>query len=427
MTFVPTGLAAFTKKGSARTISGTGTIIPNLSVTGRESLTVEVTGVGPTNQIDIKANIEGAAFVTVWTIIGEMPIKAINVSKFDNVQAEVVVFDSVSSPSLNIAVSDSNLKEDFENVVVQLTENSINYTASTKEPTADQSHPVWRVKRDFTSAGATTTQFANDGYYTEIFSNKENIFPPAPLINNFSVDLDGTNDFLTFPTDPTVDFDVGTNAFSLSIWVKRATSIVLRSFFSTLDIADSPTFPGMSLFGSTTTVSFLAISDNSASETVNKSWTVNETNNQWTNYVLTNDGSGTAAGVNLYKDGVLLTGTVANDNYTTTTANANPWLIGGLFTGVVLFPYLGNLDEPSIWNIELSQTDVNTIFNDRKPSDLLIHPKVLEVSTRLPYYIRCGDDSGDVFPTIVNKGSTGATLNTTMTNMDASDFEEDVP
>ena len=74
--------------------------------------------------------------------------------------------------------------------------------------------------------------------------------------------------------------------------------------------------------------------------------------------------------------------------------------------------------EPSMWNKELSASEVTEIYNAGKPADISKH----SASADLISWWRMGD--GDTFPTITDQV---ASNDGTMTNAEASDIEEDVP
>ncbi len=121
---------------------------------------------------------------------------------------------------------------------------------------------------------------------------------------------------------------------------------------------------------------------------------------------------------------------------TTRTASSNTWtfyLNGssvGTFNdnGNISFRssaasiYLGNgyngyfnglIDEFAIWNVELSASDITSIYNSGTPDD---------IASFSPFtWYRCGD--GDTAPTLTDNGSGGN--NATMTNF--STFSTDVP
>ena len=80
--------------------------------------------------------------------------------------------------------------------------------------------------------------------------------------------------------------------------------------------------------------------------------------------------------------------------------------------------YAGNLDEASLWDAELTATDITNIYNSGTANDLSTHAK----SGNLIGWWRNGD--GDTFPTITDQqgNSNGA-----MTNMEVGDIVTDTP
>lgn len=72
--------------------------------------------------------------------------------------------------------------------------------------------------------------------------------------------------------------------------------------------------------------------------------------------VITYDGSETAAGVSIYVDGALVTGTVAHDNLSGSTASTSA-------VGLGINPFAGAIGEVLIFNRVLSATDVLNLYN----------------------------------------------------------------
>ena len=88
--------------------------------------------------------------------------------------------------------------------------------------------------------------------------------------------------------------------------------------------------------------------------------------------------------------------------------------IGARSNGSARF-FDGLIDELSVFNTELSQSDVTAIYNSGTPNDIsALNP--------LSWW-RMGD--GDTFPTLTDNGSGGN--NGTMTNMTAGSITNDVP
>ena len=82
----------------------------------------------------------------------------------------------------------------------------------------------------------------------------------------------------------------------------------------------------------------------------------------WHHVVMTNSGSGTAAGVKLYVDGTLQTMTVLTNNLASTTIkNAANLTIGSRQNGGV--PFFGSIAKAAVYNTVLSQSDVTQNCN----------------------------------------------------------------
>jgi hypothetical protein len=115
------------------------------------------------------------------------------------------------------------------------------------------------------------------------------------------------------------------------------------------------------------------------------------------------------SGINLYLDGNNDTGATSG-TLSGTISNSTSLQIGARNGG---FPFSGNIDEVSVYNSELSQSDVSAIYNGGVPND---------ISSLSPLsWWRCGD--GDTAPTLTDNGS--ASNDGTMTNF--STFSTDVP
>jgi hypothetical protein len=97
---------------------------------------------------------------------------------------------------------------------------------------------------------------------------------------------------------------------------------------------------------------------------------------------------------------------------------------GGVPTLVGTFPWAGNIDNSSMWNVELTSSDVTELYNAGKPMDPTLHSREVSSPGSLISWWRMGDASGDVFPTIVDNV---ASNDGTLINMEASDIVEDVP
>ena len=402
------------------TFSGTGTVIDSLDCINRESLNVEITGVNDDNQIDVMARISDGTFKTIWSIVGNTEAKTINVNKFDELQIDCSVFSSGGSGTLTTAVHDSNIIDEFETTKLEVTEGSITYTAIAKQPNVSENKPIWQVKREFTSGGLTTTQYADCGYYTQDFSARNTIFPPAPVLNTKSILVDGVNELMSVANDASIDFD-GTGAFTISNWLKKIGGTTQTPWGklaagTLVGYANNMTNAGATVF----------LIQAFGSLELRKTFTFDITlDANWHHHVVTYDGSQDEAGCKYYVDGVEQTTTVIGFNtLAASISNTAALGLGGVPTLVGTFPWAGNIDNSSIWGAELTSAQVTELYNAGKPMDPTLHSLEVASPGSLISWWRMGDASGDVFPTIVdNVGSNDGTL----TNMEAGDIVEDVP
>jgi hypothetical protein len=229
---------------------------------------------------------------------------------------------------------------------------------------------------------------------------------PESIFNRFSFEFDGVDDYVDMGN--TLDF-TNTDAFSISCWFKRTRSGV--SEFLVAKQESSGNLRGYTLLiPSSDNLITAVIRNNTASSgrlIVDCTTAITDTN--WHHIVMTYDGSSSVSGINLYLDGNNDTGATSG-TLSGTISNSTSLQIGARNGG---FPFSGNIDEVSVFNTELSQSDVTSIYNGGVPND---------ISSLSPLsWWRCGD--GDTAPTLTDNGS--ASNDGTMTNF--STFSTDVP
>jgi len=212
--------------------------------------------------------------------------------------------------------------------------------------------------------------------------------------NTKSILLDGFDDYVDCGSISSIN---SASIVSISIWGKKAS-------------ASGDDMTVGSLVSSTNGIWLQWYIDNTLYFTVRNGASMH------TSYALSGDTNwhnivGVYNGVNskIYVDGSLVaTGTNIPSSLSSTAGNNFQIgaLDGGFFTS-------GNLDEVSIFNTELSQSDVTSIYNGGVPND---------ISSLSPLsWWRCGD--GDTAPTLTDNGSGGN--NGTMVFFNT--FSTDVP
>jgi hypothetical protein len=224
--------------------------------------------------------------------------------------------------------------------------------------------------------------------------------------NTKSIQLDGVDDYVTM--GDVLDFE-RTSAFSISAWVKRGSTDVNGSIVSKMESSGS--YRGYLLhITSSNKVRFILRNVNTTSNRLLVDTTSSITSGNWNHILVTYDGSSSGNGVKIYINGVSDTVTTSG-TLSATTLNSSPFNIGAR-NGNSLFA-TSTIDEVSVFNSELSQSNVTSIYNSGVPND---------ISSLSPLsWWRCGD--GDTSPRLTDNGS--ASNDGTMTNFRT--FSTDVP
>lgn len=185
--------------------------------------------------------------------------------------------------------------------------------------------------------------------------------------NTKSIELDGMDAFVDCSNPSNLNFSAD-DAFSFSVWFKKGSDTNSNTVFS--KALGAPNYNGYYMFALSDYVYF-RIRDNSSNFHQIKDNTTHPLNT-WVHYVVTYDGSraGVGAGLNLYKNGTLLTNVTRSGNFSSgtgqTTANFG---IGARIADSAAY-FNGKIDEVSVFNSELSQTDVTSIYNLGVPNDI---------------------------------------------------------
>jgi len=228
----------------------------------------------------------------------------------------------------------------------------------------------------------------------------------TPFSNNQSILLDGIDDYVDMGN--TLDF-TNTDAFSISCWFKRTRSGVSEFLVSKQDSTSNARGYTLLIPFDDNKVTVVIRNNTASSGRLIVDCTTAITNTNWHHIVMTYDGSSSVSGINLYLDGNNDTGATSG-TLSATISNSASFQLGAKNGGN---EFSGNIDEVSVYNSELSQSDVTDIYNGGIPTSLSSYSSLVS-------WWRCGDS--DIAPTLTdNKGSNDGT----MTNF--STFSTDVP
>ena len=231
-------------------------------------------------------------------------------------------------------------------------------------------------------------------------SSRVNDVPPNPF-DLFSTTFDGVDDYVDCGDLSAYD----TGDFSCSLWVYKTTSNDIERIISNSGSSSKAGFDiVMDKYENINVLRNTLTADTTSGYTA-----IGFTINTWHHVVATYKDS--TKTLKIYLDGVLKDTTIG----TTSSNSASISLsIGCYGSGVSAF-FTGNIDEVGIFDVELSASDVTTIYNSGVPND---------ISALSPLgWWRMGD--GDTYPTITDNGSGGN--DGTMTNMSSANFVTDTP
>lgn len=292
----------------------------------------------------------------------------------------------------------------------------------TFDETALDTDAVWQIERVLKSGQDILQNFADvspgdgKGNYDQICNNRLALFGNPPYVNDFSTQFDGSNDCIVWPTDPVIDFD-NNEAFSGFYWLKSsdltAATMVektdsntgYRFYYNAVNLTFEFRATGV---GDRIRVRVLSVRDSIQDGDWHQiGWTFGGVN---------------AAAVNIYIDGVAQTIDVQNDTLVGSTLNVGDLNLAGR-PGNANNWGPGNIDEFAIWDVELTPSEVTTIYNLGVPIDLQ-NQSISPITTSLRFFSRQGDGPADIFPTIQDVESL---LDGDMVNMSAGDIEGVTP
>ena len=196
-----------------------------------------------------------------------------------------------------------------------------------------------------------------------VMVNPEPFSTDVPLFDNKSFEYDGVSDCLDM--GDVLDFE-RTSSFSISAWVKRGGTGVNDTIVSKME--SSGNFRGYLLFiGTTNVVKFVLRNQNLSDRRIFVDSTSTITDTNWHHIAMTYNGSSNVSGINIYIDGVSDTVSTSG-TLGFTTLNSSPFNIGARDTNSLFAT--ANIDEPAVFDYELTSTEVSNIYGSGVPTDI---------------------------------------------------------
>lgn len=187
-----------------------------------------------------------------------------------------------------------------------------------------------------------------------------------PFSNTKSILLDGVDDYVNCGDNNNLSFGNGTtdSPFSISTWVNMTDAtrfrIVTKAGATNLEYLFST--------GGSDTIVF-NLYDNSTGGKIGRLYSTSLTSFQgsWIHLAATYSGNGSSTGLKIYLNGLRVDNTNNNSgSYTAMENTTQPFYIGKFTT-----TYSNGLaDEVAVFDVELSASDVTSIYNSGTPSDI---------------------------------------------------------
>ena len=188
--------------------------------------------------------------------------------------------------------------------------------------------------------------------------------------NIYSTEYDGVDDYVNCGTPSNLNFSK-TDKFSFSVWYKRNANNVTHVLFSKHNPTGNRRGYYISVLDDNTVTVVLRTDTSFTSQRLLYKSTNTITDTNWHHIVFTYDGGVATSSGQIYIDGVAETMDSSGGGSITLIQSSatTPFLISGLTT-TPSAPANGKLDEVAVFNVELSASDVSTIYNGGTPNNL---------------------------------------------------------
>lgn len=289
---------------------------------------------------------------------------------------------------------------------------ALDFDGFTSDLTSLKAEAVWQIVRILGSGNDTEEAFAEKDSvmhpgFVHVWDDRESLFPTPVLSNPASLLFDGVDERINLGNN----YDFGpAQAFSWAWWFKADNFAAQRAFIA-------KTTQDTNVFG-------YSFQHNSSGQIFSQfralgtlrqhTFSTVMTAGIWTFGAATYAGGSNMNGLTVYIDGV--SEGAASAGSLNDWNNAADLMIASRGT---VFHFSGNMNHVSVWNKELSQSEITELYNSGTPGDLNSHSAVANLQS----WWFLNDDSN--FPTEVDQiGS----VNGTLVNMEVGDYDAgDVP
>lgn len=289
-----------------------------------------------------------------------------------------------------------------------ITENSqLKFVAYNLDDTASDSDSTWRLKRVLTQGNTVTETWADDKRFSQSITDPASSFPPVVLSNPASLLGDGSTKYINLGDNYTFGPAI---SFSWSLWMKADNFSANRRFIS--KTSQDANVYGYNLGHDSTGKLWAQMRAPSSLRAHTYSTTL--TAGVWYHICFTYAGGSNISGMKAYINGSV--------EPAPSSGSLNAWTVTDpltFFNRGNTFYFSGNLNQISVWNKELSSSEVTEVYNSGSPGDLTGHSAYANL---LSWWFLNTDAN---FPTEVDQEGS---INGTLVNFVAGDYDTgDVP
>lgn len=286
---------------------------------------------------------------------------------------------------------------------------------------ASQTAATWQIYAE-DRIGTTfyrTFAFSSDAFAFQ-WSARTTYFAAAAFLNQYSLQFTGAvNCYGIVPHNATVDF-ANSAAFSGSLWIK-STSTAVQTYFQKTSAGTGNNGYVFEIDGSQRLL-FTHRGVSAADSIQLRTATIASlAGGSWKHIAWTKATGLLASGVKIYVDGVSQALTTVQNGLTGSTNNALPLNVGANFTGAGRF--IGNMDEASLWNVELTGAEITEIYNSNA-GVIDLEAGSGQIASGLVSWWRMGDGEFVAIPTIPDDKGTNDM--TTQAGITTGDIESEV-
>lgn len=227
----------------------------------------------------------------------------------------------------------------------------------------------------------------------------------TPFANQYSVNFDGANDYMSIPDADIFSMGNGSgtdNAFSISVWFMGDHANDLSTFyFATKDNGGNREWAFRTV---SSQIHFFAFGTGGGY--IGRKYSTNLNINQWYNAVVTYDASKASSGIKLYLNGTRVDDADYASGTFTASKNTNAEVRLASLQVNTTFSN-GIMDELAIFNTELSASDISTLRGGASAGTLGVPADISSLSPVGWWRMGDGSDgSGNADGTLVNIGGT---------------------